>query len=186
MKLDRQPQAFRRLKNQFNLFNRERNAFTECINGIHQTVREGCRKRLIANEFQVLFTVLLKLLRQCMSAQKTGPDIDRPGPTQASGDAQHLQFRVHVEPVARLDLDRRDTLGQQGIEALQCGRIKVRFACQARGAHRGGDAAACHRDLGIGDAGQAQFELIGPVAAMDQMGMAVDETGCRQPPAAID
>jgi hypothetical protein len=41
-----------------------------------------------------------------------------PGATRA-GDAQHLQFGLDVEPVARLDLDRADALGDQRVDALE-------------------------------------------------------------------
>jgi hypothetical protein len=53
--------------------------------------------------------------RHGMGAEKTGPDPHRPPFGDSPCSAQHLQFVVDVEAVARLDLYRRHALGNHCI-----------------------------------------------------------------------
>ena len=56
----------------------------------------------------------------------------------------------------------------------------------AGGAHGGHDAAAGLGDVGIGGAIEALLEFSGAVAAVNQMGVAIDEAGGEEPATAID
>ena len=63
---------------------------------------------------------------------------------------------------------------------------KLLFARRARRLHRREDAAARLGDLGIGDAIEPHLEFGGAIAAIDEMGVAIDEARGEQPPAAVD
>jgi hypothetical protein len=54
-----------------------------------------------------------------MGAEETGHNRDRAFLAKRAGDAQHLQFGVQVEAIARLDLDRGHALGDQRVDAGQ-------------------------------------------------------------------
>jgi hypothetical protein len=56
----------------------------------------------------------------------------------------------------------------------------------AGGIYRRYDATAAGCDFGVTRALEAQFELVGPIAGINQVGMAVDQSGSQQPVAAID
>ena len=112
-----------------------------------------------------------------MGAEIARHHIHGPPLRELAGDLQHLHFGVAVQPIAGLDLDGGDTLRQQRVEPLQGGGRKVRLGLAAGGAHGGGDAAARLGDLGIGDARQPLLELMRPAAAIDDVGVAIDEAG---------
>ena len=65
----------------------------------------------------------------------------------------------------------------QRIEARQGLTDEIGLACLAQRLDRGDDAAAGARDFFIGSAVEAEFEFMGAVAGMDQMGVAVDQPG---------
>ena len=121
--------------------------------------------------------------RQRVRAEEGGAHRDRPLGAQPARGAQRLRFVVEVEAVAGLDLDRGDAFGDQRVEARQRCAHKLVLARRARRLDRGDDAAAGPRDLLIGGAGKPHLELVGAVAGMDQMGVAVDQA--RRDPAAF-
>ena len=102
---------------------------------------------------------------------------------EAPGDAQHTQFALGIEAIARLDLEGGDAAGDQGLQPIQRPFGQGRVAGLAGRADRRGDAAPLPRDLRIGHAGQAAFVLARAVAAEHQMGVAVDQAG--RDPAAV-
>jgi Asp/Glu/hydantoin racemase len=57
------------------------------------------------------------------------------------------------------------------------------FARLARGAHGRDDAAAGARDLVVACAGQPELELVRPIAAIDDVGVAIDQA--RRDPATL-
>ena len=102
---------------------------------------------------------------------------------QPARGAQRLRLVVEVEPVAGLDLDRRDAFGDQRIEARQRLPHQLVLARRAQRLDGRDDAAAGPRHLFVGGAGQPHLELVGAVAGMDEMGVAVDQAG--RDPAAV-
>ncbi len=60
------------------------------------------------------------------------------------------------------------------------------FACRPRRLHGGDDAAPGAGDLLIGGAGEPQLELMGAVAAENEMGVAVDQAGGDPAALAVD
>ena len=90
----------------------------------------------------------------------------------------------HLQAIARLDLDGCDTFGDQRIEPRQRLRDQFVLGCGARRLHGGENAAAGARDLLVAGAGEAQLELVRAVAAVDEVGVAVDQA--RRDPAAFE
>ena len=97
--------------------------------------------------------------------------------------AKRLFFIVEVEAVARLDLDRRDAFGDQRVEPRQRLAHELVLARRTQRLDRRDDAAACPRHFLVGRAGQPHLELVGAVAGMDEMGVAIDQA--RRDPAAF-
>ncbi len=71
-----------------------------------------------------------------MCAEKSGDDGDGPVERKSPSRAQLLAFVLEREPVAGLDLDRRDAFGEQRIEARQGRAHELPFARSSRGIHR--------------------------------------------------
>ena len=115
-----------------------------------------------------------------MGAEECGYDVDGAVLVELARHAQHLRFRRHVEPVTRFDLDSRDAFGQQAVEPEQSRTLQFRFARLARGSHGGDDAATLLGDLGIGHTGEPHLEFCGAIATVDEVSVAVDQTGGHQ------
>ena len=98
---------------------------------------------------------------------------------------QHPELGLRVEPVARLDLDRRHPLGDQRVDPRQRAGEQLRLVRRPRRPHRRDDAAAGPRDLLVARALEPHLELARPVAAEDDVGVAVDQRRRHQPPAEV-
>ena len=110
-----------------------------------------------------------------MRAEERRADRDRTLIGEAARDAQRLALGGKVEPVAGLDFDRRDAFGDQRVEPPQRRAQEFVFARRARRAHGRKDAAALAGDLFVARAGEPQLEFVRPVAAVDEVGVAVDQ-----------
>ncbi|MGY4430125.1 hypothetical protein ACVWWO_002602 [Bradyrhizobium sp. F1.13.1] len=121
-----------------------------------------------------------------MRAEEGCADRDRPLTAEASRGGQLPHLGLGIQAVAGLDLDRGGTLGNQRIEPRQRVCYELGLACLARRGHCRDDTAAGARDLLVARALQAQLEFMGAVAAIDQMGVTIDETGRDPAPSAID
>src|SRR3546814_11812586 len=82
----------------------------------------------------------------CSSDLKGGFDADGPLFAERARGAEHLQLVVGRQAIARLDLDRRNALGDQRVEAGQGALDPLVFAGFACRAHRRHDPAAGARD----------------------------------------
>jgi len=121
-----------------------------------------------------------------MRAEIGGDDADRTNCLQLPGSPQHLQFGFNIEAVTRLHLDSGHALGQQRVEARQSNSDKLVDRQRAGGINGGDDAAACTGDLFVACAFQAHFEFTGAVAAIDDVRVAIHETGRDPTPLEID
>src|SRR5690606_38355162 len=90
------------------------------------------------------------------------------------------------QPVAGLDLDGGDALGQHRVQPGQGGLQQCRIVGFAGSAHGGDDAAAGAGDVGVAHALQALLELVGAVAGVDEVGVAVDQAGADPAAATVD
>ncbi len=140
------------------------------------------RRQHRADRVDVGRGIALGLRRHGVRAQEAGVDVDPAFAAKPPRGAQLAALGREVEAVSRFDLDRGDALGDQCVEAGQGGGDELVLARQARGLHGRCDAATAFGELFVARAGEPQLELLGTVAAVDEMGVAVDEA--RRDPAA--
>jgi hypothetical protein len=112
--------------------------------------------------------------------EQAGRDGHRVFRLEPSRDAQHLRLVLKIEPVAGLDLDRRDAFLQQRSQAWPALPQQVVLGRGARGAHGAEDAAALAGNCGIALARGAAREFRGALPGEDEVRVAVDESG-REP-----
>ena len=184
MQLDRQAERLGRVEDA----RRSARARRRCPRRSRRPHRPGLRRRSpAASRRQTMVDigvlVAVRLRRQRMRAEEGGAHRHRPLVAEPARGAQRLRLVVEVEAVAGLDLDRGDAFGDQRVEARQRLRDELVLARRARRLDRGDDAAAGPRDLLIGRAGEPHLELVGAVAGIDEMGVAVDQAG--RDPAAV-
>ncbi len=122
---------------------------------------------------------------QGVGAEEGRLDADPPLARKRARRAQHLQFVVGRQPITRFDLDRRDALGDQRVEAGQRACDQFGLARAARRAHRRDNAATRAGDLFIASARKPHRPLVRAVAAMNQMRVAVDQARGDEAAAAI-
>ncbi|MPN02764.1 hypothetical protein SDC9_149980 [bioreactor metagenome] len=89
------------------------------------------------------------------------------------------------QSVARLDLYGRHAFGQQLLKTRQSQRHQFVLRRFARGPDAGDDAAAGPGHFFVAGTGQAHGKLVGALAAIDQMGVAVDQARRGKTPCAI-
>src|SRR5476651_926305 len=110
-----------------------------------------------------------------MGAEEARMHVDPAFAGEPSRGAELAALGREVEAVARLDLDGGDALSDQRVEAGQGGGDELVFGGKARRLHRRGDAAAAFGEFFVAGAREPELELLGAVAAVDQMSVAVDE-----------
>ena len=117
-----------------------------------------------------------------MRAEKGCTDRDRPLAAEATGGRELPHLGLGVEAIAGLDFDGGHALADQRIEPRQRAHGKVGLARLPRCRDGRDDATAGARDLFVACALEAQLEFMRAVAAIDEMGVAIDEA--RRNPAA--
>ena len=185
VQLDRQLQPPRLVEDALHLGHRKGDPLAEPVHRVDQPLfRRGAQGRQ-ADLGQIVARPALELRRHRMGAQKAGLHPDRPHLGDPPRGAQHGQLGLDIQTIARLDLDRCHAFADQRIDPRQRRRQQPVLARLARVAHRRQDPAPGARDFFVTRALQAQLELARPVAAMDQMGVAVDQRRRDQPAADI-
>ena len=126
--------------------------------------------------------------RDAWAPRKRGLDRHTPAARRSPrGRAQHLQFGLDIKAVARLDLDRRDALRRSAHRARGRAAAISSSSLAARVAVTDETMPPPARAISVvARAMQPHLEFGGAVAAMDEMGMAVDQAGRHQPPFAVD
>jgi hypothetical protein len=110
-----------------------------------------------------------------MGRQPGGLDAHRANMCKRLGRSQHLEFGVDGQAIARLDFHGAHAFGQESVEARQALGDEFLYGCIAGCAHGRYDAATSSRDLCIGGTLKAHLEFDGAIAAVDEMGVTVDE-----------
>ena len=101
-------------------------------------------------------------------------------------DAERFALGGKVEPIAGFDFDRAYALGDKSVQPPERRSDELVFARGAGRADSGKNAAAFAGDLFISGAGEPELEFVRPIAAIDEVGVAIDQGG-RDPAAfAID
>ena len=182
--LQRQPVRTGRLEYLRGLFAGEGDVLAEHVHRFGQAFGGDGRDHYFAD----LVDVVLRLAsrRHRVRAEEGGHDFDLAQLLQLFGHAQLLALVVQGQAVAGLDLDGGHAFAQHRVQPRQAGGEQGGIVGGAGGAHGGNDAAAGAGDVGIADALQALLELVGAVAGMNQVGVAVDQAGADPAPAAVD
>ena len=100
--------------------------------------------------------------------------------------AQHPRLDLQIKAIAGLDLDRGYTLGDEMIEAGQGARHQRIKARGARCSDGGEDAATRAGDLLIACASEAKLKFLRAIAAINEVGMAIDKARCDPASLAVD
>ena len=116
-----------------------------------------------------------KLRRQRMCTEEGRAHADAECAAERAGDAQHLHLAGQIQPIAGLDLDGGDAIRQQGACARQRLGKQGRLIELAGGLQRRDDAATGAGNVLVTRAVQTLIELIRPIAAENEMGMAINQ-----------
>lgn len=186
MELYRKTKGFRLVKHKTYLRGRERYAFAEAVHGIHQPFGMGSFKSGENDLGNIVISAASKFRRDRMGREIAGKNTHWSHRTETARGAQHLQFGFNVEPVTGFDLDGRDTFTQQGVQPRQALRNQFILAQGIGRLDRGNDTASGTRNRLIARALQSHFELARPIAAIDQMSMAIYQGWRHQPVSKVD
>ena len=185
MELDREVQRFCCGKDLGDLIGGEGDGFAEGVDVVDKPLGGEAAQSGQADLVEIGLGAALVIGRDGVGAEEGGDDADGAQRGEAACGLEHAAFGVEVETVARLDLDRRDAFGKEGVEAGK-GRGDEVVGCRGTGGGEGReDAAAGRGDGGIALATKAHGEFRRAVAAMDKMGVAVDQRGCHETAAEI-
>ena len=180
VELDRQSRGARGGEHAVGLRGREADAFAKGVDRVGKPDRGGDHG--VAHQIDIGVGAAGIVGWQSVRAQQCGRDPHVSHLAEAARRAQHLEFVGDGQPVARLDLDGGDSLGDQRVEPRQRARdqrILVRVACRA---HRRDDPATGACDRLIGSTFEPHRPFARSVAGVDEMGVAVDQP--RRDPAA--
>jgi len=185
VQLDGKAVVLRGAKHPFHLPGRKSNTFTERIHRIGQSVSGQRRQHFLAHELDVRVAATGILVRKGMGTQECGfhRHLER---AEAARHSEHLALVLGGEAIARFDLDRGYTLGHQSAQPRQRLLVKVVFAGLPRRLHGGCDATAASGEFRVARAIEAHLELSRAIAAVDQMGVAIDQSGGDEPARAVE
>ena len=119
MQFDRQAQRARLAEDLACLRRREGNRFAECIDRVGKPAAGDFRQEDVADVGDIIVLATGELRRQRMRAKEARAYADAELRAERAGNAQHLQFAVQIQSIARLDLDGGDAIRQQGARARQ-------------------------------------------------------------------
>src|SRR5579872_4394011 len=121
-----------------------------------------------------------------MRAQERRLHRNRKAFSKRTRHAQHAQLRFAIEPITGLDLDRRNAAGTHHRHALRGCFKKLLKRGGTRLSHRVLNTAAGLCDLSVRRSAKTLLELGGARAGIDQMRVAIDQSGRDEPSAEID
>ena len=175
MKTNGKAQRAGLLKHARGLLRRERDAFAKGVDRIGQALGGDRRQHGVADGVDIAAAVTFHFRRHRVCAEESGSNRHCARAAEAPRGLQLAAFGIEVEAVAGFDLDGGDTLRDQRVEPRQRGGDQLLGIGLPRRLHRRDDAAAGARNLLVARAGQPLFEFPGAIAAIDQMGMTVDQ-----------
>ncbi len=182
MQLDRQIQFTGAIKYKLYLSRCKGDALTESVDRIDQPLSVGGIQRRQTNLLYIVVFAFTVFCRCGVRAEKACPNAHRAHGFDLPCNAQHFQFGFDIQPVAGFHFYRADALGDQCVDAWQRVLQQLRFAVLARGIDGRDDAAAGAREFLVACPLQAHFEFARTIAAEHQVGVAVDQCRCNQPP----
>ena len=185
MQFDGDAELLRSLKHLLRFGQREGNAFAEHVHRIDQAFGRERGQHLVADQVGVVLAAAGVFGRQRMRAEEGGAHRDAEGCAQAAGHAQLLALVLQRQAVAGLDLDGADAFVEQGLQAGSCEGKEFVLGRLARGLDGRHDAAAGLGHFFVRGARQPHGEFVGPLAAIDEVGVAVHQAGRGQGAAGI-
>ena len=174
---DWQPQRLRFGENAGDLIDAESYPLAKGVNPIGQAFGGDGGQHIVADMGDVIVWAACIFRRQRVGAKEGGDDADGAHFAQSPRGAQHGDFGCRIEAIARFDLDRAEPLGHQGIKPGEGTRHQFIDAGRTCGAHRRDDAAACARYVLIARPFKPGLPFDRAVAAVDDMGVAIDQRG---------
>ena len=184
MQLDWQAQALGRSKHPPDLRSAKCNALAKAIDRINQPFSVQDRQHL-QHGIHIVIRAPGEFARHSMGPQEGGAYIHRMRLAQGAGHLQALAFVFQRQPVAGFDLDGGHALVQQFAKALGADYLQLLCAGVAGGLDGGCYAATGAGNLLVAGTVQALFELLRPIAAVDQVRVTVDEAWGNQRTARI-
>ena len=137
----------RALEHPSRLRGRERDRFTERVDGIGRVRRGDRRNHLAAYVVDVRIAAVRKFRRQRMRGEQRRANVDGTFAGQVSRDFQLLKLGRYILTVAGLDLDRRHALGGQRRQTGAALREQQRERpCPRQAARIGGKQAQVAED----------------------------------------
>jgi hypothetical protein len=121
-----------------------------------------------------------------MRAQERRADRDIALFSEPACDGERFVLCGKVEPIAGFDFDRADALGDKGVQSPQRRPDELVLACPAGRSDSGKNSTAFASDPFICSAGKPELELMRPIAAVNEVGVAINQGGRNPATFAID
>src|SRR3984885_3870948 len=186
MQLDRKPRAARGGEHASDLVGRERNPLAKPVDGVNQAFAGQLRDHRVGYISDIDVAVVAEFWRQSVRAQESHADRDMALFGEPACDGERFALGGKVEPVAGFDFDRADTLGDKSVQSPQRRLAELAFARGASRSDSGKNSPAFASDLLIRSAGKPELEFVRPVAAVNEVCMAIDQGGRNPAAFAID
>ena len=177
MQLDRQAEIDRALEDPGDLGGVECDPLAEAVHGIGEVSLHRSGHHVRQNQIDVGVRPPPKLGRHRVRGKKRGPDRQAGMPAETPGNLQHPEFRVRIEAIAGLDLDRGRAFGGEGPQSMERGVVELVLRRRPGRADSRHDAAAGIGDVLVARSAEACLELRPPISSEDQVGVAIDEAG---------
>ena len=121
-----------------------------------------------------------------MRAQERRADRDIALFSEPACDGERFALCGKVESIAGFDFDRADALGDKGVQSPQRRPDELVFACRAGRSDSGKNSTAFASDLFICSTGKPELEFVRPIAAVNEVGVAINQGGRNPATFAID
>ena len=186
MQLDRKPRSSRRVEHASDLVAREGDGLAKPVNGVDQAFAGERREHLVGDIGDIGGAFVCEFRRKRVRAKERRANRDSALLGEPARDAERFALGGKFEPIAGFHFDGPDALGDQRVEPPQRRSQQLLFGRGARRADGRQDSAAFAGDLFIGGAREPELEFVRPIAAVNEVRVAIDQGG-RDPAAfAVD
>ena len=177
VQLDRQPKSPGTFEQPRELRGAEGNGLAETVDGVREAFRGHAGKQLIANEGQVVVGPSPELRWDGVRRQERGFHRQPGGAAEAARHFEHPDLGVEVQPVPGLDLHGGRALAGHRLQAAQSAPEELLGRGGPGGPQGGHDPATGGGQFLVARSSETRLELAPPVAAEDQVRVAVDQGG---------
>ena len=164
----------------------ERNLLAKAVNSVDQPFARERWDHCVGDIRHIGLAPAREFWRQRVGAEECRADCDIALFGEPAGDGERFALGVKLKSIAGFDFDRAYALGDESVQSPERRGHELVFAGGAGRADSGKNAAAFAGDLFISCAGESQLEFVRPIAAVYQMGVAIDQRGRDPAPFAID